>query len=367
MPPVPPTVSEPCCDGPYRPRSLLLQWHVTERCNLRCAHCYQEQYAGEELPLAALRGILDQFTELLASWQGGPRGRRVPGQVTVTGGEPFLRSDCFDLLELLAARRRQLQFAVLTNGSLLDDAVARRLRRLRPAFVQVSVEGTRQTHDGIRGPGNFDRTVAAIRRLVGHRIATLISFSAHRGNYREFAAVADLGRELGVTRVWADRVIPFGSGAAMKDHVLTPDQTRELFQIMHDARSAARRRWFRRTQIAMHRALQFLVGGGTPYRCTAGDSLITIGVQGDLYPCRRMPIRVGNVLETPLAKLYQQSELFRRLRDGRRVSDGCEGCAYARLCGGGLRCLSYAITGNPLAADPGCWHATRPDQVALGR
>ena len=366
MPPVPPTVSEPCCDGPYRPRSLLLQWHVTERCNLRCAHCYQEGYAGEELSLDVLRGILDQFTDLLTSWRQGPRGRRVPGQVTVTGGEPFLRSDCFDLLELLAARRRRLQFAVLTNGTLIDDAVARRLRRLRPAFVQVSVEGTRQTHDGIRGPGNFDRTVQAIRRLVGHRIATLISFSAHRGNYREFAAVADLGRDLGVTRVWADRVIPWGSGAAMKDQVLTPDQTRELLQIMHDARLAARRRWFRRTQIAMHRALQFLAGGGTPYRCTAGDSLITIGVRGDLYPCRRMPIRVGNVLETPLAELYQRSELFRRLRDRCRTSAGCEGCAYARLCGGGLRCLAHAITGDPLSADPGCWHATHPEKVALG-
>jgi len=356
---MPSTISEACCNGPYRPRSLLLQWHVTERCNLRCAHCYQEGYGGQELPLDMLRGILDQFTDLLALWQRGPRGRRVPGHVTVTGGEPFVRRDFPDLLELLSARRKQLRFAVLTNGSLIDVAMARRLRRLRPDFVQVSVEGTPDTHDRIRGPGSFGRTVAAIRLLVAERISTLISFSAHRGNYREFASVAGLGRELGVTRVWADRVIPWGSGAALKDQVLTPDQTRELFQIMRDARSGSRWRWFRRTEIAVHRALQFLVGGGTPYRCTAGDSLITIGVQGDLYPCRRMPIRVGNVLETPLVELYQQSELFRQLRDRRRTSEGCEGCTYAQLCGGGLRCLAYAVTGDPLAADPGCWHATR--------
>ncbi len=347
-----------CQEGLHCPQSLLMQWHVTERCNLRCAHCYQEGYSGEELPFEDLLRVLDQYKELLGQWRRKANGRRVRGHITVTGGEPFVRSDFLDLLEIFAANRKHFSFAILTNGTLIDTTMARRLRNLRPAFVQVSMEGTRTTHDQIRGEGNFDKTVSALKHLVRARIRTLISFSAHRANFREFSEVARLGREMRVLRVWADRVIPWGTGSALKEQVLTSEETREFFEIMHSARQETARRWFGRTEIAMHRALQFLVAGGRPYHCTAGDSLVTVQPNGDLYPCRRMPIRVGNLLETPLSELYYDSDLFRKLRSRDRVSEGCGECCRRRECRGGLKCLSYAVTGDPLTADPGCWHAT---------
>jgi radical SAM protein with 4Fe4S-binding SPASM domain len=345
-----------CQERSYCPRGLLLQWHVTERCNLRCAHCYQEGYSGEELCFQDLLKVLEQFKDLLALWRGQTK-RPVRGHVTVTGGEPFVRRDFLDLLEVFSANREQFTFAILTNGSFLDAAMARRLRKLGPAFVQVSIEGTQATHDKIRGQGNFQRTVSALKHLVRARIRTLISFTTSRLNYREFPEVARLGRRLRVSRVWADRLIPSGTGSAMSEQVLTPAETREFFEIMRKARSRAR--WsFGRTEIAMHRALQFLVAGGKPYHCTAGDTLITVQPNGDLYPCRRMPIRVGNLMETPLVELYYESDLFRALRDRNRISDDCQGCFYSKLCRGGLKCLSYAVAGDPLKADPGCWHAT---------
>ena len=107
----------------------------------------------------------------------------------------------------------------------------------------------------------------------------------------------------------------------------------------------------------MHRALQFLVSGQRPYRCRAGDRLITVAPNGDVYPCRRMPIRVGNLMETPLTELYWASEELRVLRDTARVPQGCEGCRYAAWCCGGDRCLAHAVTGNAFTADPGCWLA----------
>jgi radical SAM protein with 4Fe4S-binding SPASM domain len=109
----------------------------------------------------------------------------------------------------------------------------------------------------------------------------------------------------------------------------------------------------------MHRGLQFLVGGGRPYHCNAGDSLITVQHNGDVYPCRRMPIRVGNLKETRLAELYYSSDLLCALRDQQRVSRGCEACCFAPLCRGGLKCLSYATTNDSFTADPGCWLAAR--------
>lgn len=351
----------------YIPRGLLLQWHVTERCNLHCAHCYQESYAAGELGFQDLLRILAQFQDLLDLWQREAGPRPVVGHITVTGGEPFVRGDFPDLLEILATNRDRYRFAILTNGSYIDASLARRLRRLGPTFVQVSVEGAPRTHDKIRGPGNFARTVAAIKTLVREGIPTFIAFTAHWGNFREFPEVARLGRRLGIARVWADRLIPWGSGLSFTEQMLTPEETREFFEIMHQARTEAGRRWFSRTEIAMHRALQFLVAGGTPYHCTAGDTLITVQPNGDVYPCRRLPIRVGNLLKTPLAELYYQNDLLRALRDRSRFGDGCQGCCYLRLCRGGLRCLSYAVSGDPFRGDPGCWLARHlPPRVPGG-
>jgi radical SAM protein with 4Fe4S-binding SPASM domain len=344
-----------CNRKPYHPQSLLLQWHVTERCNLRCAHCYQESYSGEELLFQDLVRVLDQFIDLLGLWKHEARGLPVRGHITVTGGEPFVRQDLVAFLEILSVNRERFSFAILTNGSFIDAAMARRLRSLGPSFVQVSMEGTRATHDKIRGQGDFDRTISALKHLVRERIRTFISFTAHRNNFREFTEVARLGRRLRVSLVWADRLIPWGTGSALRKQVLTPKETHEFFEIMHRERRKARRDWLGRTEIGMHRALQFLVAGGKPYSCAAGETLVSVQPNGDLYPCRRMPIRVGNLMETSLVELYYNSDLFRRLRSRHLISDGCEDCFYARLCGGGLRCLSYAVTGDPFKADPGCW------------
>jgi radical SAM protein with 4Fe4S-binding SPASM domain len=346
-----------CPEHQHIPAGLLLQWHVTERCNLRCTHCYQESHGGAELEFPQLLGILAQYEELLARWRGTKNAPSPRGHITVTGGEPFVRRDFLELLEVFAARRQRFSFAILTNGTLIDSPLARRLRELGPRFIQVSIDGTQATHDRIRGSGSYERAVAALRHLKQEGVRTLISFTAQRGNFREFADVARLGQRLGVDRVWADRLIPVGVGADLQAQVLTPQETREFFAVMRKSRPTFWRSWFGASEVAMHRALQFLVGGGRPYRCTAGDSLITVQPNGDVVPCRRMPLRVGNLLETPLAELYERSPLLRALRDPDRPSRGCEECAFARLCGGGLRCLSTAVHGDPFVADPGCWLA----------
>lgn len=340
-------------ESEYIPRGLLLQWHITNRCNLRCTHCYQHEYGGAQPGLAALLDVLGQFEDLIAHWRTARPGLRLRAHVTVTGGEPFAHPDSLPLLEEFHARRSRFSFAVLTNGTFIGPELARRLARLGPQFVQVSIEGTPATHDRIRGPGNHARVVQAIRHLRRAGVPTFISFTAHQGNYREFPEVARLGRRVRVQRVWADRLIPEGSGAGL-EAMLTPEETREFLELLRQARDEANRAWFNRTRISAHRALQFLACGGQPYHCTAGDTLLTVMPNGDLYPCRRMPVRVGNVFETPLRELYYQAPLLRALRDHSRLDPQCSSCVFGRLCRGGLRCLSYAVHGDPFRTDPGC-------------
>jgi radical SAM protein with 4Fe4S-binding SPASM domain len=297
--------------------------------------------------------VLDQYKTLLTDLDAA-------GHITLTGGEPFLREDFLDLLEIIADHKPQISFAILTNGSLIDARLSRRLRKLGPQFVQVSMDGAESTHDQLRGSGNFAQVCDAVRELVASRLPTLISFTAHRLNYREFPEVARLGRKLGATRVWADRLIPIGRGS--NQETLTPAENFEFIGLMHQARMEARG-WFQRTQIPMHRALQFL-GGGRPYRCSAGNTLIAVQPNGDVYPCRRLPICVGNVFDQPMSEIYRESEFLCALRDRSRISAGCEKCAQFLRCGGGLRCMAQAVSGSAFDADPGCWLAAARSQLS---
>lgn len=333
---------------------LLLQWQITERCNLRCRHCYQDDQPSVEMPLSELCDVADQYLALLREL-GRDRGRAaIPGHITISGGEPFVRPDTTALLEYLASRSPRPGLAVLTNGSLIDQALARRLRSLRLRFVQLSLDGTEPTHDALRGAGSFARTLEALALLREVGLPVFVSFTAHAANYREFPAVAAVACRLGASRVWADRLIPCGRGAACE--TLSPEQAREFFGLMKTAREADRGRWRRRSRVPMHRALQFL-GGGLSYRCSAGRTLLSLQPDGEVLACRRLPIATGNVRATPLRELWHGSPLFRDLRDDSRVPNGCAGCLHLAACRGGLRCLAFACTGDPWTADPGCWLA----------
>lgn len=335
------------------PSHMLLQWHITDRCNLRCTHCYQEDHQRSEPELKSLQTILDQFHDFLDPPLATGK-KAIRGHITVTGGEPFIRPDFLNLLDIFRENRRRYSFAILTNGSLIDDRLAKHLASLKPRFIQLSLDGSRKTHDQIRGAGNYDRTVASLKCLIRAGVTTFVSFTANKTNFHEFSSVAGLSRRIGVNRVWADRLVPIGNGSACRDLILSPEDTHAFFTIMRKEQIKTRLRLFSHTELSMHRALQFLKGKTRPYHCTAGDTLLTVMPNGDLFPCRRMPVCMGNLFETDLSTLYEKSTLLKRLRHQKEFDDQCENCRFRNDCRGGLKCLSYALTGNPFAADPGC-------------
>lgn len=338
-----------------RRSTFTLQWHITDHCNLNCRHCYQENVPLHDASFSDMLLILEQFDSLLAKMRntsGGP----MRGHVNLTGGEPFLNNEFWDLLSLLSSKNRA-SYAILSNGTLIDSSTALQLKKLKPAYVQVSLEGSPKTHDHIRGEGSFDRAASGISCLVTAGIPVSISFTAHRGNYTEFPQVVRYGRKLGASRIWADRLIPCGHAASLTDDLLTPDETLSFFEIMKTGR---KKKWpftGQSRDVAMHRALQFLVGNETPYHCHAGNSLLTILANGDVVPCRRLPVVSGNVLDRELSSIYFENPFLKSLRDPDRISKGCEECFYQPFCRGGLRCLSYAVKGDAFSADPGCWIA----------
>ena len=322
-------------------RKHVLQWHILHRCNLRCTHCYQEDYAAA----CSSEQLMQLFSQYLAFCQAN--GFR--GHINFTGGEPLLSPDLFRLLARCDANG--MSCGILTNGTLIDRAMAERLGKIRSlSFVQVSIDGTRKTHDRVRGAGNFDKAFAGLRLLKEQGIQTMAAFTCHKGNYRELPQVIRTVRRRGIDRFWADRLIPIGSS---QEDILSTAEFQEVVQCL--TREHNRRTRFSHTDVHLNRAMQFLEGGNCYYQCAAGDTLLTLLADGTLLPCRRLPIPIGNCLETDMRTLCQESPLLRDLQ-AHTIPQECMQCAKALLCRGGAKCLTYAVTGDWHKKDINCYY-----------
>ena len=102
----------------FKPQSFHLQWHITERCNLACKHCYFDpKFLKNELSLEQLFKILDDYLKLIKKW-GLPRQN---SRISITGGEPMVREDFFEFLEECYKNRERTRYGVLINGILLNE------------------------------------------------------------------------------------------------------------------------------------------------------------------------------------------------------------------------------------------------------
>ena len=325
-------------------KRFVLQWHLGEQCNLKCLHCYQENHKYINLPYEDLVNIYNQFKELLSKLD-------MPGHINITGGEPLCNPHLFKLLDLIKEDSNLISFSILTNGTLITPSIASKIKSYNPYYVQVSLEGGKKTNDYIRGIGTYKKIGKAIDYLRNEDIFTSISFTATKLNYKEFPKVVKYGRKHNVNNIWSDRYIPLG-GSIDKDLMMNYDETREYLEIMNKERNRLINK-NSHTTVSMNRALQFQMTNEFAYGCTAGDTLLTVMENGDLVPCRRMPIVVGNLLKDNMYDLYKNNKILKDLRKN-TIPDDCKHCEHSEMCHGGLKCLTYAIYKDLNHKDVGC-------------
>ncbi len=326
-------------------KKFVLQWHLSENCNLKCFHCYQENHKPVQLKYEQLLSIYNQYKDLL-------KKLKMKGHINITGGEPLCNPYLFKILELIKQDADNISFSILTNGTLITEEVAKKIKSYNPNYVQVSLEGGQKINDYIRGSGTYKRIAQGITNLRKQDIFTSISFTATKINYKEFPKVVKYARKYKVNNVWSDRYIPLG-GSEDKNLTLNFEETREYLSIMNNERNKLIDKKNNITTISMYRALQFQMTNDFAYGCTAGDTLLTVMENGDLVPCRRMPIVVGNLLKNNMIDLYENNEILKNLRE-REIPDECSDCENSVMCRGGLKCLTYALYKNLNHKDIGC-------------
>ena len=330
-------------------REFYFQWHITERCNRRCKHCYHSSYDSiGELSDELVLKVSDRLTDALKAWD-----RR--GAIGLTGGEPWLRRRIIlDILDRLASSSVVDHVDLMTNGTLISENDCASLAR-HPLMrrVQVSIEGaSSECHDSIRGKGSFNETIQAIKRMKQSGLTVAAMMTISRQNMSEIVAVLELLREYGVDTFSIDRFIPEGQGAQNKEWLLTTADVRNCFQTIY--------RWAmenRKPRVLMYRPLFCLIDSESPHvgaMCSVGVNALTILHDGSVYPCRRLPIVLGNVLKDSLHKIFYESEELWKVRVPTNLKGRCSSCQFVPVCRG-CRAMALAVTGDWLEEDPHCW------------
>jgi len=336
-----------------------IAWEVTRRCNLKCVHCRCS--ASDVSPEG------DFSTE---------EGKRLLREiaafcrpvVVLSGGEPLLRSDIFDLASY--GTSLGLRMCMATNGVLVDDEICRRMADSGIRMVSLSLDGsTAAIHDDFRQcPGAFDGAVRAAETLRRNGIKFLINSSFSKRNQADIANVFRLAKSLGAVAWYLFMIVPTGRGREILDELISKEDYEEILE-WHYQQEKNEDEILMRPTCAPHyyrvapqrakeegitferRSLSFSTGGGKG--CIAAQSICLIDCFGNVKPCSYFPRSAGNIRETPFREIWENAPLFRELRDFSGYKGKCGACEFLNVCGG-CRARADAVYGDYLAEEPFC-------------
>lgn len=333
----------------------IISWNLTRLCNERCQHCYLNAgpYAdrSDELTTAECLDVLAQLQEL------------APGALLIfTGGEPLLRADIYDLVR--AAREAGFTVVVGTNGIRLTPP---RLARLRDAGVQgvaLSLDSLHpEVHDAFRGrEGAWRATVASIEHLREEGMPFVLQTTVSRANLADLSDLVAFAAEKGARTHNLYFLVPTGRGQTFTSDI-TPQEYEALLrnirrwqevyagQLLLSAKCAPhyqRVLWEHDPNSPYLRTFDQGAGG-----CPAAVHYLGIRPNGDVTPCPYLPVYGGNLRQQPLAAIWHESDLFRRLRQRHALAGRCGACEFRLLCGG-CRARAYGVTGDVMGQDPWC-------------
>lgn len=339
------------------PFEFFIQWHLTERCNLRCRHCYQGERSTDEMTFRDIRTVITEAADMVKAWSES-YGVSFSPSMNITGGEPFLRNDLPDILGEI--KRQGFKIYLLTNGTLVDKERAEMLADLGVDGAQVSMEGPESVHDAIRGTGSYSASAAGIEQLVDAGISVTLNVTVSKLNAGQVKRIITFGSHAGVKRVGFSRLVPAGRGRALLSQMLTPAQVKELYgelfsleligiEVVTGDPVAAQ----------MNRKAGEDEGMTAVSGCAAGVSGLTIQPNGNITPCRRLPLSLGNVRKDSLREIWAASPVLEALRDRSKYKGKCGACSRWASCRG-CRAIAYAWSRSRgaedfLADDPQCF------------
>jgi heme b synthase len=339
------------------PPLRLLAWETTRRCNLACAHCRAAAGMGPyegELTTAEGKALLDDIAGL--------------GQVVVilTGGEPLLREDIFELAAYGSSLGHRMVMAV--NGTLLTPEIARRLKESGIQRLSISIDGaTAASHDRLRQvPGAFEGALHGIQTLRDAGLPFQINTTVIAANRAELPVIYELAQNLEAAAHHVFVLVPTGRGEEIKDQLLSAQDYEETLRWLLARQKEGKihikptcapqfyRIWRQEAAAAGEKIAPATHGMEAMTKgCLGGQGFAFVSYCGVVQPCGYLELPAGDIREQTFSRIWAESQLFADLRNLEGYHGKCSRCEYRKVCGG-CRARAYTLNRDVLGDEPLC-------------
>lgn len=373
-------ISKPFISG----KPIAVVWNFTNRCNMRCSHCYASSGNSNnepELSTSECYKIVDRLVEADVA------------ELNFTGGEPLVREDFFNVARY--AKENELHITLASNGLLLSKDYVLKLNEVGVSSVNISLDGSSpETHERIRGvKGSFYLTVEGIKNSVKYGFFDEVIVNTTLTNYLtdDIPQIYEFVKELGVSKYYVSRILPYGRGKDFLKYDVSPGEKIRILKFLYDkfkgfidgydeipalargmtyfakmCHDESRGHFFPVSEILTghERTHQETFGENIPSvinslreffsGCATGLLYCGLAPDGEVLPCApAMEFKLGSLLENSLEDIWLNHSIFSVLRNRNEVNGNCGRCVDKVICGG-CRLTAFGTSGDWLASDPSC-------------
>lgn len=315
-------------------RIVEAAWEITSLCNLNCKHCYSKGMSNDGLSKEDVFRVLEEM-----KCQGIEK-------VKYGGGEPLKRNDFLDIF----AKTKELKFETTfsTNGILINDNLAKELKKLGLHKLQISLDGMKDTHDKMRGKeGLFEKVMESIEILKKNSIGIDIATTLMTTNKEDIPNMLELCRYLEIRRWRVMKYIPCGNGDIRM--MLPPKGYKETVDYLLNEKKVNDKK----PEIIVAREFDYICQpmDYNDMQCVGGKTFISIKTNGNVTPCSFFDNLVaGNLKEKSLGEILK-NEVLDKFANIEHFNPKCK---YSKKCQGGCKAAAYYANGI-FSCDPYCW------------
>ncbi|SDT99038.1 heme b synthase [Desulfobacula phenolica] len=347
----------PHATGQQQNTLRLVAWETTRRCNLSCKHCRagaEDHPYENELDTRASFKLLDQIKQV-----GDPI-------IILTGGEPLLRDDIFDIAAY--GTKLGLRMVMAPNGTLITKETAKKMKDSGIKRISVSLDGsTPETHDTFRGLENaFESSIRGIKIAKEAGIEFQINTTITKTNLDQIPKILDLAQNLGAVAHHIFLLVPTGRGKYIVDTEINAKEYEQTLNWFYDQREKVNLqlkatcaphyyRILRQRSKKDGKSVTFETHGldAVTRGCLAGTGFCFISHVGRVQTCGFLDVECGDITKQTFKDVWENSRVFNELRNFNNLEGKCGLCEFKRVCGG-CRARAYEATGSYLAEEPLC-------------
>ena len=241
---------------------------VTSQCNLKCLHCYSANSGcGRELTTDEIKSAIDTLVD------------NGVDHITISGGEPFLRRDIFEILKYSSMKTKT---GIVCNGTLIDECAAKALSKIDISRLMISVDGVGAVHDRMRGKDTYSRTEKGIFNGLSYGVPLGVSTTLTKLNCNHIIEIYDFLKKNNVSRWIIEKLKPVGR-ARGSNICMGAKEDEVVMELLMRLKAEDRD-----MNISIFDCAN---------NCSAGLKTISVNPNGDVTPCAFMPQAVcGNIL-----------------------------------------------------------------------